>query len=288
VKRLILNADDFGLTPGVNEGIVRAHREGILTSATIMANGAAFEGAVEMAKCNPRLGVGCHIVLLGGNPVAPLGQIPSLVNAQGRLAESLPAFVARLSAGMLKRSEMETEIRAQIQKVRKAGIEPTHLDTHKHAHVHPRVMEALARVAQEQGIHRVRKPVENIRDSWNGSGGRARGLSKQHLSATLVTTAGPRFRSISRKYGLRSPDHFLGLAMTGKLGPEALRRMIGMVAEGETEIMLHPGICDVQLRGTGSRLLEQREDELAGLLDAGVRSTVEERGIRLISYRELN
>jgi hopanoid biosynthesis associated protein HpnK len=288
VKRLILNADDFGLTAGVNEGIVRAHREGILTSATIMANGAAFEDAVEKARSNPRLGVGCHIVLLGGNPVAPLEQIPSLVNAQGRLPESLPAFVARLSARMVKMNDLEAEIRAQILKVRKAGIEPTHVDTHKHAHVHPRVMEALARVAQEQGIHRVRKPVENIRDSWNGSSGKARGLSKQHLAASLVTTAGRQFRSISRKYGLRSPDHFLGLAMTGKLGPEALRRMIGMVAEGETEIMLHPGICDDQLRGTGSRLLEQREAELAGLLDAGVRSTVEEREIRLISYRELN
>lgn len=272
----------------MNEGIVRAHREGILTSATIMANGAAFEDAVEKTKSNPRLGVGCHVVLLGGDPVAPLEQIPSLVNAEGRLPGSLPAFVARLSARMVKMSEMETEIRAQIQKVRKAGIEPTHLDTHKHAHVHPRVMEALARVAREQGIHRVRKPVENIRDSWNGSGRRARGLSKQHLAASLVTTAGRRFRSVSRKYGLCSPDHFLGLAMTGKLGPEALRRMIGIVAEGQTEIMVHPGICDEELRQTDSRLLEQREEELAGLLDAGVRSTVEERGIRLISYRELN
>ena len=253
-----------------------------------MANGAAFEDAVEKAKANPRLGVGCHIVLLGGIPVAPREQIPSLVNAEGRLPGSLPAFVARLSARMVKLSELETEIRAQIQKVRKAGIEPTHLDTHKHAHVHPRVMEALARVASEEGIKRVRKPVENLRDSWNGSGGKWRGLSGQRLAASLVTTAGRRFRSISRKYGLRSPDHFIGLAMTGKLGPEALRRMIGMLAEGETEVMLHPGICDEQLRQSGSRLLEEREDELAGLLDAGVRSTVEERGIRLISYRELN
>ena len=276
------------MTHGVNEGIVRAHREGVLTSATIMANGAAFEDAVEHAKANPRLGVGCHIVLVGGPAIAQSKEIPSLADEQGQLPASLPAFLARLSSRRIKLNDIEREIHAQIAKVRAAGIEPTHLDTHKHTHAHPRVMEALGRVAQEMGIARVRNPIESMRDSWLTSRNDGRRLSAQIVAAAAVRPMGSRLDAITRKYGLRRPAHFLGLAMTGRLGPAALRRMIEALGEGETEIMLHPGICDPDLGLTGSRLQREREEELAGLLDPGVRSAIEERDIRLISYRELN
>jgi chitin disaccharide deacetylase len=288
MKRLILNADDFGLTRGVNEGILRAHRDGVLTSTTLMATGAAFDDAVERAKENPRLGVGCHLVLVGGRALAPREEIPSLADAEGRLPDSLAAFAARVSSGMVRVAEMEREMRAQIEKIRAAGIEPSHLDTHKHTHAHPRVMEALGRVAQECGIARVRKPVEDLQDSWETSRGDGGGISKQLMAAAAVRAIAPRFAGIARKYALRWPDHFLGLAMTGHLGAEALRRVIEMLGEGETEIMLHPGINDAELKTTGTRLLRERETELAGLLDPGVRSAIEERGVRLISFRELN
>jgi len=288
MKRLILNADDFGLTRGVNEGILRAHREGVLTSTTLMATGAAFDDAVALAKENPRLGVGCHLVLVGGRALAPREEIPSLADAEGRLPDSLAGFAARVSSGMVRGKEMEREMRAQIEKIRAAGIEPSHLDTHKHTHAHPRVMEALGRVAKECGITRVRKPVEDLQDSWETSRGNGGGISKQLMAAAAVRAVAPRFAAIARKYALRWPDHFLGLAMTGHLGAEALRRVIEMLDDGETEIMLHPGICDAELAITGTRLLRERETELAGLLDPGVRSAIEERGVRLISFRELN
>ena len=166
MKELILNADDFGLTEGVNDGIIRAHREGVLTSTTLMANGLAFDHAVECARANPNLGVGCHLVLAGGVPVAPPEEIPSLVDGSGRMPRSLPAFVVRVSVGAVRAKDMEREFRAQIGKIRSAGIEPTHLDTHKHTHAHPRVMEVLAQVAQDLGITRVRKPAEYLHDSW--------------------------------------------------------------------------------------------------------------------------
>ena len=169
MKKLILNADDFGMTRGVNEGIVRAHREGILTSTTLMANGDAFDDAVERARENPELGVGCHMVLVGGKCVAPRESVASLVDASGTLPDSLPLFVARISSGMIRGEEIERELRAQIAKIRAAGIEPTHLDTHKHTHAHPRVMEVLGKVAKECGIMRVRKPIEDLRDSWETS-----------------------------------------------------------------------------------------------------------------------
>ncbi len=288
MKKLILNADDFGMTRGVNEGIVRAHREGILTSTTLMANGEAFDDAVERARANPELGVGCHLVLVGGKCVAPGESVGSLVDADGTLPDSLPLFVARISSGMIRGEEIERELRAQIDKIRAAGIEPTHLDTHKHTHAHPRVMEILGKVGSDCGITRVRKPIEDLRDSWETSKAGGRGISLQILAAGAVRAIAPQFTTISKKYGLLSPDHFLGLATTGRLGPALLRGIIGTVADGTTEIMLHPGICDADLARSGSRLQKHREDELQGLLDPGVRSAITERGIRLISYRELN
>lgn len=286
MKELILNADDFGLTRGVNEGIVRAHREGILTSATLMANGPAFEDAVERAKQNPRLGVGCHLVLVGGLAVAPREKIPSLADRDGRLPRSIGVLMAKLSCGRVRSKDIETELRAQIEKLRRAGIEPTHLDTHKHTHVHPRVMIALGRVAQEFGITRVRKAVENLRDSWRMSRREGAGLQNLMAAATVRAVA-LRFHTISRRYGLRSPDHFLGLALTGRLSGAALCRLIDTLPEGRTEIMVHPGICDTELAATGSRLQQQRQTELDGLLDPEVRRTIVNQGIRLISYRDL-
>jgi len=288
MKQLILNADDFGLTRGVNEGIIRAHREGVLTSATLMACGPAFDHAVELAKQNPRLGVGCHLVLVGGRAIAPVEEIPSLASKDGRLPASLGSFVTRLSSGTIRPKEIDRELRAQILKIRAAGIEPTHLDTHKHTHSHPAVMAALGRVARELGIRRVRKPMENLQDSWNSSRGENSGILKELLAAAAARAVAPLFHSASRKYGLRSPDHFLGLAMTGRLGPIALRRMISSVQEGSTEIMSHPGVSDSELERIDTRLFHQRNAEMDALIEPAIRSAIEERGIRLITYGELN
>jgi chitin disaccharide deacetylase len=288
MKEVILNADDFGLTCGVNEGIIRAHREGILTSATLMANGPAFDDAVERAKANPSLGIGCHLVLTGGIAVAPREKIPSLASRDGRLPESLAAFVAKVSSGRVRTEDIETELRAQIEKIRRAGIEPSHVDTHKHTHVHPRVMNVVARVASDLGITRIRNPVENLRDSWRTTRDDGAGRIKDLAAAAAVCSVAPWFKTISGKYGLRSPDHFLGLAATGRLDSAALCRLIDTIPDGRTEIMLHPGICDADLAKTGSRLQQQRQVEMEALLSPEAKIAVKEQGVRLITYRELN
>jgi chitin disaccharide deacetylase len=287
MKELIINADDFGYTKGVNDGIIRAHREGILTSATLMANGAAFEDAVEQAKANPKLGIGCHLVLTGGNAVAPKEKIPSLAGPDGRLPESLAAFVARLSVGSVRAEDMETELRAQLEKIQRAGIELTHVDTHKHTHVHPRVMNAIGRVAGEFGITRVRNPIESLRDSWRTARSEKSGLAANMAASCAVSSVGAWFQSISRRYGLRSPDHFMGLAITGSVSAAALCRLIDTLPDGCTEIMTHPGLCDAELRKTDTRLNKQRETELDGLLSQEAKRLVAAKGVRLISYREL-
>ena len=288
MKELILNADDFGLTKGVNEGIVRAHREGVLTSTTLMANGLAFDHAVECARANPNLGVGCHLVLAGGVPVAPPEEIPTLVDASGRMPRSLPAFVARVSVGAIRAEHMERELRAQIGKIRSAGIEPTHLDTHKHTHAHPRVMKVLAQVAQDLGITRVRRPAEHLRDSWRAVYSEPGASPTQFGAVVAVRLLSGNFSSISKEHGLHSPDTFLGVAATGQLGPEPLCHLIDTIGEGRTEIMLHPGVCDEDLARTDSRLQAQRQVELDGLLAPQVRRAIDLHGIRLITYRELN
>lgn len=283
MKRLILNADDFGLTRGINQAIIRAHREGILTSATLMATAPEFEGACQQARANPRLSVGCHIVLVGGKAVTGPREIPSLAGQDGALPQSLLAFAAAVTSGRISAGDIERETRAQIEKIRSAGLEPSHIDTHKHTHAHPMVMDAIARAAQSCGIRRIRKPVERLRDSWS-----AGGLSKQLAAVSLVRLMARHFDHAARKYGLRAPDYFLGMAMTGQLGPLALRRMIETLPEGTAEIMVHPGICDADLRNTRSRLQQQRQFELDGLLDADVKHTVEKEGVQLIGYCELH
>ena len=288
MKQVILNADDFGLTRGVNEGIIRAHREGILTSATLMANGPAFDDAIERAKANPKLGIGCHLVLSGGMAVAPRERIPSLASPDGTLPESLALLVVRVTSGSLRTDDIETELRAQIEKIRAAGIEPSHVDTHKHTHTHPRVMGVVARVAQACGISRIRNPVENLGDSWRSTRSAGLGGFLDLAAACAVRSVGSQFRALSRRYGLHSPDRFLGLAATGRLNRAALARLMEAVLEGSTEIMLHPGIWDPELERVGSRLQHQRQTEMEALLAPEVDRVVTERGIRLITYRELS
>ena len=290
MKRLIVNADDFGLTRGVNQGIAQAFREGILTSTTLMANGPAFEDAVERARANPGLGVGCHLVLVGGRAVAAPNQAGSLVDRNGMLPHGLLALVTYLACGIVQPKDIESEFRAQIECVRAAGIEPTHLDTHKHTHSHPKVMEALARVAKEFGITRVRKPFESLRNVFGmpRGGGNGRASAKQRATAAVARTGAPRFQRVITRYGLRTPDYFFGLGLTGHLASPAVLRVLNALPEGTSELMCHPGMCDDELERTETRLKHQREVELAGLLDPAVRNAAQQQGIELVNYRALN
>lgn len=288
MKQLILNADDFGLTRGINRGIIRAHRDGILTSATLMANGPAFDDAVELAKANSKLGIGCHLVLSGGRAVAPRGKVPSLTAADGSLPDSLAALVVRVTSGSIRTVDIETELWAQIEKIRSAGIEPTHVDTHKHTHCHPRVMNVVARVARACGISKIRNPVEDLHDSWQSTRPDVPGRILDFAASCAVRCIQSPFKSISSKYALRSPDHFLGLVATGRLDASALGRLIDSVPERATEIMLHPGFCDSDLFQIDSRLHRQRETEMNALIAPEVLSAVKQREIHLITYRDLS
>jgi hopanoid biosynthesis associated protein HpnK len=289
MRRLIVNGDDFGYTRGVNAGILRAHREGILTSTTLMASGDSFEDAVRLAGENPRLGVGCHLVLVGGRAVAPPETIPTLAASDGRLPDSLGTLVSRLALGRVRQQDLETELRAQIERIRSAGIRPSHVDTHKHTHLYPRVMQAVARVAAEFGIGAVRKPYENLRTLFGrgASDGGHRGQLARSVTAAAARMGGGQFRRLTDTGGLRTPDHFCGIRWTGSLAAGDVLKLLERLPEGTTELMCHPGIHDVELERAATRLKRERQNELEALTDAEVVRAVERYGIQLISYREL-
>lgn len=288
MKRLIVNADDFGYTRGVNSGVIRGFHDGIITSTTIMANGAAFEDAVDRAKQNPKLGVGVHLVLVGESSVEVAGAIPSLADTEGRLPATLACLTRKLLGGAVRGEDMARELRAQIQKVICAGIEPTHVDSHKHTHSHPRVMEQVVRVAEEFGIRRVRKPFEDAGILlWSGFEGGWNSL-KRRMAGLAARTAAPQFKKMVREHGMRAPDRFWGVAATGRLRREALLSLIGSLAEGVNEVMCHPGEYDEELEHSGTRLRRERQQELDALTDPAVRRAIEQQQIELMDYRGLN
>jgi chitin disaccharide deacetylase len=291
MKRLIVNADDFGFTRGVNAGTLRAFERGILTSATLMANGDAFDEAAAMARANPRLGVGVHLVAVGGPPVARPSEIPSLVDADGLLPRTLTDLIKLLARGRVRVEHVEREFAAQVERVRGAGVMPTHLDSHKHSHTQPLVMTALARVAAAFDIRAVRNPFESWRAPViTGAAARARRgvYLKQAVMCAAVAPRARAFHRTVREHGLHAPDFFCGVRLTGLLDAEAVRRVIGGLRDGTTELMCHPALYDDELERAATRLKRERQRELEALTDEGVRHSVNAQGVRLINYQELS
>jgi len=287
MKRLIVNADDFGFTRGVNVGIVRAYKTGIVTSTTIMANGDAFEDAVELARANPGLGVGCHLAVVGGRPVARPSEVRSLVDGEGVLPATLTQLVIKLARGSVSTDEIVREFRSQLERVTLTGIKPTHLDTHKHSHTHPQVMNALARVAVDFGIQCVRNPFESVFTRARPSDLSKWGYLKQYALSTAIQPGAIQFKRLVRGNGLKTPDRFFGVKLTGMLDRAAIRSMMESLPEGTAELMCHPGVYDDDLERARTRLKRERERELEALSDASLRLIAKEQGIELITYREL-
>ena len=269
MKQLVVNADDFGFTRDVNSGIIVAHRNGILTAATLMANGKEFNHAIELAQSNPGLDIGCHLVLIGG---------PSLLPGAHLLPASLPEFLQCLA---FRKLNVYEELRAQIEKILEAGIQPTHLDTHKHTHLTFPVLKAVARLSEEFGIRWVRRPFD-----YPLSGGGPVPWEKRAVSRGLQVLRNY-FHGILTRHGCRTTDHFAGFQLTGYLRTEELLALLKSLPAGLTEFMCHPGYCTDELRAESTRLKESREKELEALTAPEVRATLAQTGIELVRYRDL-
>ncbi len=287
MRRLIINADDFGLAPGVNQGIVEAHAKGILTSATLMANGPEFEQAAQLAK-TAGLDVGCHVVLLDGRPLLSEEQIPSLVARAGNQDAQFRGGFSNFAVAALRRTlvaeEIEAEATAQIRKLQSAGLAVSHLDSHKHAHIFPQVLQPLLRAAKECGVGAVRNPFEALRFSTIA---KRPGLWKRWAATRALGGFAEGFRRLVLAARMMTPDGSIGIVATGSLDQPLLSEMLRTLPEGTWELVCHPGYLDAQLRGTGTRLRESRAQELQLIASLETRDLLMSNDIELVSYRDI-
>ena len=290
MKRLIVNADDFGLTAKINQAITAAHKDGLISSATLMANGEAFAGAVDLSRQAPQLGIGVHLNLTEGRPVAPPSRISSLLNGQGFFARKPAGLWRAITLGRVSVVHIETELCAQIEKVRGAGISPTHLDSHRHVHAVPVLGRMTLRLARQYGIPAIR----SVAEGWSAVGylmGRFPGAKatvlRQRLNSIALAALSHGWRSQVGREGMACVEHFYGITPTGFLDDAVLREILRHLPDGTSELMCHPGFVDQALRQTPTRLLEQREIEFQALSQPGIKLLANDLGIELINYEDL-
>lgn len=290
MRRLIVNADDFGFTAGVNRAIVETHTHGIVTSSTLMASGSAFEDAVRLAKQLPRLGVGCHVVLIDGEPVLDTVYLPTITstnNGSARFRDGLKSFAVRALAGRLDPGEIEAETIAQIRKIQAVGITVSHVDSHKHTHLFPAVLRPMLRAARACGVRAVRNPF-GPRKPLKSSELLARpSLWTRYAEVRILRALAGKFREAARREGLATPDGTLGIVVTGTLDEKLFRAIAAIIPPGTWEFVCHPGYNDADLQRANTRLRESREIELRVLTMPEARELLLKQGIDLISYREL-
>jgi chitin disaccharide deacetylase len=299
MRRLIVNADDFGFTAGVNRGIVEAHSRGVVTSTTLMANGRAFPDAVQLAQTVPQLSVGCHVVLIDGLPLLDPKTIPSLVghdategvgrdSGAARFRDGIGGFALRALAGRLDSHEIEAEATAQIRKLQAAGIAVSHLDTHKHTHLFPRVLRPLLKAGAACGVRALRNPFGPRRPLRSGQLLARPGLWTRYAEMRVLQSFSASLRAAVEKEGFATPDGTLGVEVTGVLDETLFRAIATSIPEGTWEFVCHPGYNDADLGAAKTRLRESRETELRALTLPEARDTLSRAGIELISYRELH
>jgi len=289
VRRLIVNADDFGFTSGVNRAIVEAHTRGIVTSCTLMANGLAFREAAQQAKTIPRLSVGCHVVLIDGEPVLHADQLHTLTTrtSAARFRDGLKAFAARAITGRIDRDEITAEATAQIRKIQSAGIVASHFDTHKHTHLFPKILRPLLRAASACGVQALRNPF-GPRLPLRSSQLLARpNLWTRYAEVRVLRRFAGAFHDAVDREGFATPDGTLGIEVTGTLDEGLFHAIAQSVPEGTWEFVCHPGYNDADLQHAKTRLRDSRETELGVLTLPSARDLLSCEGIELISYRDL-
>jgi len=274
-----VNADDFGLTTGVNRAILSLNQRGKLTSTTLMAMADASAEAASLALSSPNLGVGCHVVLVDGTPALPARQLPTLVDpTTGRFRTTLGKFVKDLFLGRIRTDEIEAEAEAQIARIGALGVSLTHIDTHKHTHMFPNVLRPVLRAARAAGIRNVRNPFE---PAWSiRATPRAPWLRR--FQVQLLHNLEPAFRRIVAEEGFVTTEGAIGVLATGTLDAETLTSLVSAMPDGTWELVTHPGYNDTALANAGTRLLASRETEMATLTNAKFPQDIE-----LINFGQL-
>lgn len=285
MRRLIVNADDFGLTAGVNRAIAESNRAGVVTSTTLMANAQASEAAIDLAKAQPSLKTGCHVVLIDGVPLAE--NLPSLTNGSLRFRISLKQFAIAAVRKQIAAEEIEREVEAQIHQIQSRGITLTHVDSHKHTHMFPHVLRPLLRAAKACGVRAVRNPFEPTHSWPTGMVLSTPGIWLRSVGVMGFQMFASAFRRALNEEGMVSTDGTVGIAVTGLLDQQKLLRILEALPEGTWELVCHPGYSDADLQAAGTRLTQSRELELSALTSADTKKALARYQIELISYADL-
>jgi chitin disaccharide deacetylase len=285
MRRLIINADDFGLAPGVNRAIVELQLAGALSSATLMANGPFFSPAVHMAFAQPALGVGCHVVLVDGSPCLRPAEVPSLVDPRNpsSFRTTVGSFFADLLRGRIREEEIEAEAVAQIRRIQSSGITVSHIDSHKHVHAFPRVLAPLLRAARQCGVRCVRNPFEPW---WSLKATRPAGTVRR-MQVHVMRTQGRAFSRLTREHDMITADGSMGLLATGVLDDSVLRSLLRAMPTGTWELVCHPGYSDRALDEARTRLRASREVERSALLAVIPEAIRNDSGLALIDFHQL-
>lgn len=270
-RRLIVNADDFGLSHSVNEAVVRAHREGILTSASLMVNEPGFEEAVKLARENPELGVGLHLTLLMGRSALSPGKIPGLVNARGEFSSRPAATGMSYFFRPNLRAQLRAEIRAQFEKFQSTGLALDHVNGHLHLHLHPVIFGILMEDAEKLGIRRLRF----TRDCLSRSREMSRGHWFYRVShAAIYEWLSRRAREPLRQRGVKHAQITFGLLQNGRVDEEYILKLLPQLPDADSELYSHPS-------------LDRFKHEFDALVSPRVRELVNRLGIGLIRYQDL-
>jgi predicted glycoside hydrolase/deacetylase ChbG (UPF0249 family) len=290
VRRLIVNADDLGLTRGVNRAILETIRNGIVTSTTLMANSAAYQDAVDIVGKDSKSSVGCHVLLVDGSPLSPTGSVSSLLeskNGSGTFRTNLLPFLSLAAQGKINSDEIEAEATAQFKKLLASGVRVSHFDTHKHTHIFPAIYQPLIRAAKACGIKAVRNPFAPVRPLAFAHLVRLPKLWKRYSQVRILRRYETGFRRAVEEAGMKTPDGSFGIVATGHLDEKLFAAVMGNLPEGTWEFVCHPGYSDADLDGIQTRLRASRETEREVLTSPAARKILDQQGVELISYHQL-
>lgn len=270
-RRLIVNADDFGRSASINQAVIRAHREGILTTASLMVNEPAFEEAVTLARQNPRLGVGLHLTLLCGHSALPPEQVPGLVNARGEFSNNPAATGFRYFFQHRLHDQLRREIHAQFARFRSTGLPLDHVNSHLHLHLHPTVFGILMADAEQLVIKYLRLTLDPFRLNLRLASGH---LGYRALHAAIFHPLASRARPVLARHGIRHTGAVFGLLQNARVDEDYVSRLLPQLPPGDSELYSHPS-------------LDEFKNEFAALISPRVREQVKRLGIKLIRYQDL-
>jgi len=276
--RLIVHGDDFGFSESINAGIVRAHTDGILTSASLAAAGFGFDHAVALARAHPSLDLGVHLTLSGERPAAPPASVPSLLCDGAVLWPNPTEFLKRFMRGAISIGDVERELHAQVARALDTGLSISHLDGHQHLHALPGIRSVVAELARRHAIGFVRRPSERLR-TFMLRDPRRFGRAAAMLALRMLCASPPRWHA-------RSTDHFVGFYFGGRLNRSNLATLIDALPRaGTCELMCHPG-ADPSDRGHFAADYDRRA-ECDALCDPDIRRELQKRDVRLVSFADI-